>query len=231
MNFISQTFNSKLNYDPKSPACERILSPRGNSSPMVEICSSLKSKMFTKVKECKDAIRSAVAFGKMSIKSNESGTPISTLPDVVAFSVVAGNSEEGEVLFNSTFSSPEIERMNTSIGRIDDFNEMDSSFNLSLSTDDSLKSFLEHEKQVTEEFPEEAVTRSVMKKKISAEPLFFYSDDTDESFSNSLNCSHTLDIALEGPQMNSMFSDSFDESNKPGSSNAQDSDYENHVSM
>ncbi|XP_078053178.1 uncharacterized protein LOC144478795 [Augochlora pura] len=220
MNSISLTFKSKLNNDSESPACKRILSPCGNSTPMVEICSSLKSKMFTKVKEYKDAIRNAVTFGKMSMRSNKSRNPASkrlvpsTLLDV-AFNVVAGNSEEGELLFNSTFSSPETEGMNASIGQIDDFNEMDDSLNFFFSTDDSLKSFLDHEKRTMEEFREEVDTKPATKKKIvSAKPLFFYPDELHQV-----------------SQISSTFNEFFDESSKSESSNAQDSDYENHVSM
>ncbi|XP_076651105.1 uncharacterized protein LOC143358096 [Halictus rubicundus] len=244
MDHTARTFASKLTYNAESPVCERIFSPRDNSSPMVNLCGSWKSKMFTKVKECKDVIKNAFAFDKTPMEfgqavSKKSMAP--TIPDIITFSVIARNSEEEEVLIDSSLSTQETERSNATTGPLDDSNREDSSFNYSLPIEDSLKSFLENERRVAEEFPEGGATTSVAKKKISAQPFlsytegaaeFIWHDDIEDSFaSGPLNDSQTSDIVFEIPQRNSTFCESLDDSKNIGSSNVQDSGYGNQFSI
>ncbi|XP_076295982.1 uncharacterized protein LOC143216616 [Lasioglossum baleicum] len=240
MDHTVRTFASKLTirYDSESPACERIFSPRDYSSPTVDNCGSWKSKMFAKIKECKDAIKNAVKFDRTTIESENAASRGSTglkMPDIITFSEIAKKSEEEEFSVDSPLSTPETERSNAWTGPLDRSNRQDSSFRYSPSTVDSMSSFLENERRVAEEFAEESATGSMAKKKISAQPFLLYSedtvefvwsDDTEDSFaSNPLNLSQTSDIVFEIPQTNSTFCESFD------SSNVQDFGYENHASI
>ncbi|XP_031843078.1 uncharacterized protein LOC116431578 isoform X2 [Nomia melanderi] len=225
MNHIARTFDPKP--DPRTPTCERLIPGRScNQSPTTTLCGSWKSKMLAEVMECKDAIKSkASRWGSKLFAGSRLTTPVSSIPDIVTFSVIA----KEEVLIGfSPRDTSETQKKNTLAKPRDESNPTNGLVNRFLdkhSTNGTPRLFLEHEKS---ELPEEGVTESAVKRKISVHPLLLrYSEDTDEfdwfndtddSFSSKLwdspECSNVSDIVFDDPQNNSTFRKSLYESKK-----------------
>ena len=200
MHHIAHTLNA-----PKSPSCERMLSSEDISSPTVAHCGSWRSKMFAKMRECRDAIKSIITPEKspitygvvlskrtdsdgqshpfVSLISTNSMTPV---PDIVASSSDAKMPSDQRVLIrSSTLNSSEMEKLGALAEEIDGNFNADESFKRcwDATTSDSMKSFLALEKQVTEEFLEESATATparAIKKRISAEPFLSYTQGAME---------------------------------------------------
>ncbi|XP_076241674.1 uncharacterized protein LOC143183822 [Calliopsis andreniformis] len=118
-----------------------------------------------------------------------------------------GTRNKKVLIRTSTLNSDEMRKLNAMIDRVDDTND-----SLNNTASSSLRSFLELEKKITEEFLEEdaaIITTGSIKKKISAEPFisyaqgsveFVWSEDTEDSVSdrawNSLEHLNSSDIGL-----------------------------------
>ena len=202
MNHIAHTLNA-----PKSPSCDRMLSSEEMPSPTVAHCGSWRSKVFAKMKECRDAIKSIITPEKSSstygvvlskrTDSNGQSHPfvslistnsMSPVPDIVASSNDAKKPRDQRALIrSSTLNSGEMEKLSGLSEEIDGNCNADESFNRcwDATASDSMKSFLALEKQVTEEFLEGNATATSTqahssKKKISAEPFLSYTEGAME---------------------------------------------------
>lgn len=170
-------------------------------------CGSWRSKVFAKMKECRDAIKSILTpeksssnFGVVLSKRTDSDgqshsfvslistNSMSPVPDIVASSSDAKLPGDRRILVrSSTLNSGEMEKLGALAEEIDGNCNADESFNRcwDATASDSMKSFLALEKQVTEEFLEEnagatSTQARSSKKKISAEPFLSYTQGAME---------------------------------------------------
>lgn len=201
--------------------------------------------MFAEVMECKDAIKNkASRWGSKLFAGSRLASAVSRTSDIVTFSVIANKEEV--LIESSPRDTSETQKKTTPVKPSNEANSTDSLVNRSLdkhSTNGSPKLSLEHEKSV---LPEEGVTGSAVKRKISVHPLLLrYSEDTDEfdwlndtddSFSSKLwdfpEFSNVSDIVFEDPQNNSTFRKSLYESkNCESSTVCLDSGWESNFSI